>query len=371
MFCDGYIDTFISVWNTVLTFVGGIGTNPYIPFFGSHVPEYMVKANVKFLQNTMNYTMEERTITDYDYDESNIQSGDFLAIMRMDGLDPIIMYGSGTHAGHSVMALRFDGELYIIESQDGWYWPRHGIQRNKYSQWIQWARDADFHVCHLPLSPEARAVFNESAAQDFFWKTEGLPYGYHNFLFGWIDTPEDNFPALLASGIVPVVFSVLEHMSPSTVDIFFNQALNHRLNTTGLNIEGIAAEGAKRNLTIDQLMAMVEVEGWEYTGLQNDGRAYVCSAYVAGAYQAAGLFGKGNRVNGPEFTPKDVYTLKVFDLNFKRPDACVQADPNLPYCQITGKYRMILPGYSTIEPYNHMAEDCPTIAPDYFRPANC
>ena len=72
MFCDGYIDTFISVWNTVLTFVGGIGTNPYIPFFGSHVPEYMVKANVKFLQNTMNYTMEERTITDYDYDESNI-----------------------------------------------------------------------------------------------------------------------------------------------------------------------------------------------------------------------------------------------------------------------------------------------------------
>lgn len=36
--------------------------------------------------------------------------------MRLDGLDPIIMYGSGSHAGHSTMALRFDGDLYIVES---------------------------------------------------------------------------------------------------------------------------------------------------------------------------------------------------------------------------------------------------------------
>lgn len=43
--------------------------------------------------------------------------------MRLDGLDPIIMYGSGSHAGHSTMALRFDGELYIVESQAAWYWP--------------------------------------------------------------------------------------------------------------------------------------------------------------------------------------------------------------------------------------------------------
>ena len=36
--------------------------------------------------------------------------------MRLDGVDPMIMYGAGTHAGHSTMALRFDGELYIVES---------------------------------------------------------------------------------------------------------------------------------------------------------------------------------------------------------------------------------------------------------------
>ncbi len=32
---------------------------------------------------------------------------------------------------------------------------------------------------------------------------------------------------------------------------------------------------------------------------------------------------------------------------------------------------MELPGYSTIEPYAHMAERCPTMAPDFYRPDGC
>lgn len=100
-----------------------------------------------------------------------IQSGDFLAIFRLDGLDPLVMYGSGSHAGHSTMALRFDGELYVVESQDAWYWPFPNIQRNKFSDWIQYARNADYHVSHLPLKPEMRAKFNEEAANDFFFET--------------------------------------------------------------------------------------------------------------------------------------------------------------------------------------------------------
>jgi hypothetical protein len=60
MFCDGYVDTFISAWHTVICFLGGLGPNPYIPIFGSHVPEYMEKANVNFLSEVMNYTLEVR-----------------------------------------------------------------------------------------------------------------------------------------------------------------------------------------------------------------------------------------------------------------------------------------------------------------------
>jgi hypothetical protein len=116
-------------------------------------------------------------------------------------------------------------------------------------------------------------------------------------------------------------------------------------------------------------MALIEVEGWEYEGFQpRDGRAYVCSAYVAALYQAAGLL---KNVHGTEFTPRDVYTLDIFDKSYQRPDVCVKADPNMPYCQILGRFRMDHPGYSTIKPYDHMAEKCPSIGPDYFRPENC
>lgn len=58
-------------------------------------------------------------------------------VFRLDGLDEIIMYGTGSHVGHSVMAMWFpDGELYVVESQDGWYWPVHNIQKNKFDDWI-------------------------------------------------------------------------------------------------------------------------------------------------------------------------------------------------------------------------------------------
>ena len=56
---------------------------------------------------------------------------------RLDGLEPFIMFGTGSHIGHTVMALRFEGELYIVESQDIWYWPIKRIQRNRFSEWIK------------------------------------------------------------------------------------------------------------------------------------------------------------------------------------------------------------------------------------------
>lgn len=144
MFCGGYIETFVSVLKAVLAFVGGLSDDPTDPIWGSHVPYYMEVVNVDFLNSTMHLDLQEREIQDIDIDESEIQSGDFIAITRLDGLDPIIMYGSGTHAGHSVMALRFDGELYIVESQDGWYWPTKGLQRTKWVDWVRHARDASF-----------------------------------------------------------------------------------------------------------------------------------------------------------------------------------------------------------------------------------
>jgi hypothetical protein len=61
MFCDGYIDTFVSVFKTLMCFIGGLNTNPDGgPIKGSHVPLYMEKANVEFLNETMGYQLIER-----------------------------------------------------------------------------------------------------------------------------------------------------------------------------------------------------------------------------------------------------------------------------------------------------------------------
>lgn len=78
---------------------------------------------------------------------------------------------------------------------------------------------------------------------------------------------------------------------PTTVQNFFTEALNKRLGVEGKNIAEITELAAEQNMGIDDVMAMVELDGWEYTGEEpRDGLSYVCSAYVAAMYKAAGLF---------------------------------------------------------------------------------
>ena len=93
-----------------------MGLHGSIPLFQPKIPEYMEKANVEFLKWGMNYELVPRKVSKIDFDETQVKSGDFFAVTRLDGTDQIIMFGTGSHSGHSVMAQRFDGELYIIES---------------------------------------------------------------------------------------------------------------------------------------------------------------------------------------------------------------------------------------------------------------
>lgn len=221
------------------------------------------------------------------------------------------------------------------------------------------------------LSDETRAKFDEKKAQDFFNDTVGLPYGYHNFLYGWVDTANDNWPPLLAKDFVPVMFKLIEDIKPSLAYNFFTEALNKRLNVDGKNISEIAEIAAGQDMSVSEVMAMVEQDGWEYTGLKpRDGRNWVCSAYVTAFYKAAGVFGDMD-INATEFATMDVYIMKLFDETTPLPDQCVAADPDLPYCQLRGKYRVELPYYNSIAPYEHMFEKCAINYPTYERDPGC
>lgn len=234
------------------------------------------------------------------------------------------------------------------------------------------AENCDFHVAYMPLSEEMRNKFNETAATEYFHRVQGLPYGLHNFLYGWIDTPNDNWPLVLPKNIVPIVFSVLERIDRNLTDTFFTQALNKRLGTHNLNITEVAvAAHEKMNLTVPELMAQVEEDGWKYTGQYHDGESMVCSSFVTAMWKAGGLFDVP--VNAVEWGPKDVYQVDIFNKNYtdERPQQCKDADPDVHFCQLLGKYRFTFPGFSSIKPYAHMNEKCPSVAPDFVRPDGC
>ena len=74
----------------------------------------------------------------------------------------------------------------------------------------------------------------------------------------------------------------------------------------------------------------------------------VCDVLVCETWKAGGLFGNlTDSIQCTEFTNWDAYSLNIFDTNYELPEACVAADPNLPYCQILGPYRMFLQYYNT------------------------
>jgi len=293
-------------------------------------------------------------------------------------LDPMLAWAMGSHTGHTAITLRVSGQLYVCESTvNSNYWPVNGVQMTPWKQWITQAMAANYNVVLLPLSSQNQALFNEQKALTWFNTVKGLPYGFHNMLFSWIDTPEDNYPPPLSSELAMLLFvfmdEVMSEFLDSTTIEFFQQAFNHRLNTKGLSVRECYMEAQKRGLSFTDLVTMPEQDSWVY---QDDngqqGPSMVCDVLVLEMYKAAGLFGNlTNLIQGTEFTNWDVYSLNIYDGSRFHPQACIQADPTLPYCQLMGKYRMTLPAFNTFAPFPNMREKCPSLPPYYKKPANC
>ena len=121
------------------------------------------------------------------------------------------------------------------------------------------------------------------------------------------------------------------------------EGLNFRLNTTNLTIQQVIAEAARRGKSFEELFAEPEKEGYPY----RDGTQYTCSCFVIAFYEHGGLFGD-LEILPNEFTPKDLYTLAIFDKNFTKPQECIDDNPDLPYCKIIVKVILELDNYTTI-----------------------
>jgi len=324
--------------------------------------------------------MEERSIQVVNISKSDVKSGDFLGIIRLDGLDPMLAWAMGSHTGHTCITIWINETLYVAESTvDSAYWPTNGIQITPWQTWIKQAKEASYNVVHLPLDPKIASKFNVSNAIDFFYSVQGLPYGFHNLFTGWIDTPEDNYPLPLSSQLVQLLAPFAEWLLQKEINIgetydFVAQGLNKRLKTQGLTIGQAYMTSFKQGINFTTLITMPEQDSWIFENGKGfrSGPSMVCDVFVTEMWKAGGIFGSlTNQFEASEFTNWDAYSLNIFDANYVRPTQCVVADPDLPFCQILGQYRMHLPGYNTVTPFAHMREKCPSEAPDYIKPANC
>ncbi|XP_061370399.1 uncharacterized protein LOC133313094 [Gastrolobium bilobum] len=337
------------------------------------------KSNIGFLEKHMGATFVERPqpwVTNVSVDD--IHSGDFLAVSKIRGrwgaFETLEKWVSGAYAGHTAVCLRdSDGKLWVGESG---HEDEKGEDIIALVPWDEWwdfevnKDDSNPHIALLPLHPDMRARFNETAAWEYALSMAGKPYGYHNMIFSWIDTLNGNYPPPLDANVVACVMTIWSQLQPEYAANMWNEALNKRLGTKGLDLSEVLVEVEKRGSSFDELLAIPEQDDWVYS----DGKSTSCIAFILEMYKEAGLFDPiASSVQVTEFTIKDAYILNFFENNSSRlPKWCNDGDTvKLPYCQIKGKYRMELPGYNTMQPYPHMNERCPSLPPKYSRARNC
>ena len=112
---------------------------------------------------------------------------------------------SGGRISHSVIALKMDGKLYVVEAVGD------GIVKTLYSDFIKDKLNSRTTIAWLPLSDAYRKKFNKAKAVEFVKKRLGLPYyGIKNFVFSLVDTKDKSLPAYMSGEHLLLIASLVE-----------------------------------------------------------------------------------------------------------------------------------------------------------------
>eukprot|EP01138_Halocafeteria_seosinensis_P014845 gb/GECG01015155.1/.p1 GENE.gb/GECG01015155.1/~~gb/GECG01015155.1/.p1 ORF type:complete len:584 (+),score=51.41 gb/GECG01015155.1/:1-1752(+) len=344
-------------------------------FVGNGQP--LLERNAKFLKYKGIYKELKKYNEFVELDKSLIKSGDYLAISRFDGLSPMIMYGTGGQTGHAALAVWDDDELYVCESTAAdpfgtVFWPPpYGIIRTKWDTWVKLARNASYHVNFLPLAEEYSQKFDTDAYWKWFRTVEGMPYGFHNMLYSFMDTsdPERNFPSPIGNWEIQTLLNVWSTLyapeDHTSVYSLFIQALNHRTGQSCKDMTCVTDWLVNHNKTIGEVTAIPEQDEWMY----GQNYSLVCSVFTAHGWKV-GLKGVIPDYEATEQTPKDNCQMKLFSTSRIDASVCpngLHTSANGNYCQIMGEYWMDLEGFNSIPLYEQMNNHCPSKWPDYFR----
>lgn len=387
-----------SIYDTYLVLAAAVTTPP--------LPASMLEANINFLRTYIQYSPRLQpvslprtgnTTVARNLPLSYLESGDLIAVYTPDGVDPLLAWGDGTTDAHTAMVFRHpqSGELLVIESTPGHdaYWPNDGVQMTPYSVWVHRADVLGMSVLLAPLSAKYRARFNTSAAWEYFRSKEGLGFGLQTVLWGWLDTPSDNFPCVppdfktcLNPSVVEAIMYGMDRAAALTPYNLFRQALNHRAGTwpKDYSLNDLLRMVSEKNISLAQLYSMPERDEWLYNTTRNIsgtelsviGSAQVCSVFACSMLKAGGVFAEiDSQINCQEQAPWDVFSMQIFDnerIGPNRHALCKNVDPDNQLCQLLGPLKFQLrPDFNSRPPYAHMGEHCKSISPDYIREPGC
>lgn len=332
--------------------------------------------------------------------ESYVQSGDALLVLRYDGQGPVIGWHAGFSAGHTTVAVR-DPDCVAAGGQDclaiyesnakSAFWPVEGVQKTPFKLWMQQAELAEYNVLLAPLSPEASAAFDSKKAISFFKENAGNNYGFLNMLWTWLDVRHDNFPCLpptfdycFGQQAFEMTIALLDDLMGDSHTNPARQSLNFRANTTNLSVTEIMQyAGETLNVEFSDVYVRPEQDSWMYNTLQNGkphvGRSSICCVFVCGMWKSGGVFdkliGSANAFQCGEQTLWDIFSMKIFDdkkLGVERPQVCRDADPTNPMCQLMGDYTFhATPDFNTRSLYENMGQSCSSLAPNFSRKQGC
>jgi hypothetical protein len=227
----------------------------------------------------------------------------------------------------------------------------------------------------LPMHQKYSQHFDEDRYWAWFRTVQGMPYGYHNFLYTFLDTadPMKNLPKPIDTAVFTWFLTAMDRILPNStegVSIYscFTEGLNQRLKTQCNDIACIVRKLRATQSNLAEAVAIPEDDAWIYDGKN---KSMVCSAFAARSW-LAGLGSAVPAFMGTEQTPKDNYQMALYDGTYFTKDNCpigLSSDPtgNGNYCQLLGDYKMPLNGYNTIQLYANMNNHCPAQWPDYVR----
>lgn len=340
----------------------------------SILPKWLVRKilddNYRKLERLTGQKSVERKVKHaitYEWLAQNVKSGDVYCEFTESGGNMVILFGTGGVCDHVGMFLWEGPTLYFVEMSQP-----HVRRMDAKTYLDHKAKEQTDNLSLLPLRDDLRAKFDVDKAWKVFYEFQDkkIDYGFENIIYSFWDTPHDSFTTLANVELIMTYVAIGQTIPAARplISKYLEEALNNRLGTNGLEFSAIIEEIAQRGISINELGAMPELETYMY-GPDKTPR-YICSALVVKIFMEAGVL-SDYKISPQEFTPNDVYNLKLWKTD-GLPAECAANDPYLPYCQLTG-HRALLPfkWFNAIEPYDHMNERCPALAPVYDRPAGC